>query len=114
MSKVKPITPKEVVGKKTSGIPDFVLEAFNMCIAKHWDGRSSNFTQNEVVENAIENAPPEEQEDTVDLRRRIYENRWLDVERIYERAGWKVEYDKPGYCENYEANFTFRKRATRG
>jgi hypothetical protein len=32
----------------------------------------------------------------------------LDIEDTYREAGWKVEYDKPAYCENYPANFTFR------
>jgi hypothetical protein len=31
----------------------------------------------------------------------------LDIEPIYREAGWIVEYDKPAYCENYDANFTF-------
>jgi hypothetical protein len=33
----------------------------------------------------------------------------LDVEDAYRKAGWKVEYDKPGYNETYEASFKFRK-----
>ena len=35
---------------------------------------------------------------------------WLDVEGIYRKAGWDVEYDSPGYCEDYPATFKFRKK----
>ena len=42
-------------------------------------------------------------------RKEIYDKNWLDVEDVYESAGWKVEYDKPGYNENYEPTFTFSR-----
>jgi hypothetical protein len=34
----------------------------------------------------------------------------MDFEPFYEKAGWKVVYDKPGYCESYAANFTFTRK----
>jgi len=37
----------------------------------------------------------------------IFDNHWLDVEPIFEDCGWKVEYDKPGFNENYPATFKF-------
>jgi hypothetical protein len=37
----------------------------------------------------------------------IYDNHWLDVEEIFEKNGWSVSYDKPGYCESYDASFEF-------
>jgi hypothetical protein len=40
-------------------------------------------------------------------RNEIFKNHWLDVEEIYEEAGWQVAYDKPGYNETYEASFEF-------
>jgi hypothetical protein len=33
----------------------------------------------------------------------------MDVEDVYQKAGWEVEFDKPGYNEDYEANFKFSK-----
>ena len=32
----------------------------------------------------------------------------FDVEDIYEKAGWDVTYDTPGYNETYEPKFTFK------
>jgi hypothetical protein len=37
----------------------------------------------------------------------IFEKGLLDVETVYERAGWKVTYDKPAYNETYPATFRF-------
>lgn len=31
------------------------------------------------------------------------------VRRVYEAAGWDVEYDSPGYGESYRAHFIFKK-----
>ena len=100
----KPITPDEVGEVKSSKMPPEVFDAFNECIAKHWDGRSANFTQKEALAAILAKLPDETSET-------VYENRWLDVEELYRRAGWHVDYDRPGYCETYEANFTFKRRS---
>jgi hypothetical protein len=103
-SVVKPITPDDVVGRKEASIPSFVLEAFNDLIGGNWNGHESTFKQSEVVAEILKRAPPETTSGM------LYERRWLDVEPIYERAGWIVVYDKPAYCETYPATFTFKKR----
>jgi hypothetical protein len=33
--------------------------------------------------------------------------KWLDFEDAYRSKGWKVDYDKPAYCESYDAFFLF-------
>lgn len=91
------LRPEEVVSAKTEDIPQEVFDAFNAAIAKHWDGQRAKFTQQEVVK-AIDFAP--------DV---IIKNRWLDVEPSYRACGWNVEYDKPGFNENYKATFCFTK-----
>lgn len=103
----KPIAPDDVVAAKTATIPDEVFEAFNEAIARHWNGRTSTFTQDEVVK-AIElklNGRMTKQE--------LFANGCLDVEDSYRALGWTVDYDKPGYCETYAANFTFKKKVYR-
>jgi hypothetical protein len=42
-------------------------------------------------------------------RQGMYDKGWMDVEDVYQKAGWEVEFDKPGYNEDYEANFKFSK-----
>jgi hypothetical protein len=103
---VEPIKPSQVTDKKQEQIPDFVIEAFNKLIAKGWDGRGSTVNQEEVIslilprigEGVPGGIPP---------RALIFENRWLDIEDVFRKAGWRVEYDKPGYNESYTATWRF-------
>ena len=102
MSKVKPITPKEVTEKRDSSIPDGVLKAFNDLITKHWTGSSATIKQDEAAKLAAKNLKCSTE--------KLYDNHWMDVEPIYRKAGWSVKYDKPGYNESYEAYFVFSKK----
>lgn len=95
----KPITPDEAGTAKV--IPDEVITAFNETIALHFDGRASNFTTIEIVSAIVKKGIS---------RKVIFDNHYLDVEPIFEAVGWKVVYDKPGYNESYEANFTFTRK----
>ena len=96
--KVKPISPKEVAGEKIRQMPDAVLEAFNELIARGGSGYVT-VMQKDVVALMVKKGLS---------RSEIFDNGWLDVEDIYRKAGWIVEYDKPGYNETYDAYFTFR------
>lgn len=97
-----PIAPSEVADLKTTLIPEYVFNAFNHMIAKKWNGSSSSFTQDAVIDKICETQ-------TVD-RQYLFSNNYLDVEDSYRKAGWVVEYDKPAYNETYEAMFTFKKK----
>jgi hypothetical protein len=98
MNKIKPISPAEVKVNKLAGIPDAVFEAFNTAITKNFDGHSAFVRQEEIVSALVKMGHD---------RHSIFENHWLDIEPVYEKQGWKVEFDKPGYNESYDANFTF-------
>jgi hypothetical protein len=103
----KPISPNEVVSTKTASIPAEVFDGFNEVIGAHWDGHSSTFTQDEVVEVILQKLGDRM------TRQELFDRHYLDVEPSYRAAGWHVEYDKPAYCETYAANFTFRKKRTK-
>lgn len=103
-----PIKPKEVQGKKTSKIPEPVFEAFNELIVQEWNGHSSNFTLREVADLAVKKLKDTGEYEEMS-RQYLYDHGWLDVEPAYRKAGWKVDFDKPGYNETYDANFTFSK-----
>ena len=97
---MRAITPAQARKQKKFVIPDFVLQAFNELIVKNLQNGSSRFVQDEVVRRIKEDLEDEAE----------FDYDWLDVEPVYEEAGWKVEYDKPGYNETYPASFTFRAR----
>jgi hypothetical protein len=98
---VKPITPHEVAGYKASSTPEEVIAVFNELIARGWDGRQSIVRQTDAVA-MIANRMKSTQA-------KVYEMHVLDVEPIYEAAGWRVEYDRPAYNETGEPTFTFRR-----
>ncbi len=100
-NKVQPIKPEEVESEKLKILPDEVFAAFNEIIVKNYHNRSSNFKQKEVVKIMTEKGLKSKE---------IFENGWLDVEELYRKQGWIVEYDRPAYNEDYEANFTFKKK----
>ena len=101
MEAIKPIKPSEVI----QFIPNWIIRGTNECILTHYKEltKESHFTQDTLIDFCLKYAP----DDDID-RNTIFENDWLDVEPIYRKEGWIVEYDKPAYCENYPANFTFK------
>jgi len=101
---VAPIKPADVVEKKSVVIPDVVMDTFNDLIARNFADGEARFEQEEVVKALVAKGHTREE---------IFANHWLDVEDIYRKAGWNVEYDKPGAQEAYRASFTFRQRAYR-
>lgn len=99
---VKPITPDNVVELKKTVFPDQVFEAFNEMIARNYLDGKATVKQDDVVDLICEKMNV--------TSNRIFDNNWLDVEDIYRTAGWKVNYDKPAYCESYPAYFEFTKK----
>lgn len=100
---IKPIKPSEAISLKLVQIPDEVIEAFNELIAENFSSGYSSFKQSDVVARIDKKI----KESGGKLKFNIS---WLDVEEIYEKNGWKVEYDKPGYNESYPATFTFKSK----
>lgn len=113
MNKIKPILPDEVVSKKLEIFPDNMLESVNELIAKHWDGYSAHFKQKELEDLYLEKCKSKSTDVNFKIekaRQEMYDNHWMDFEDIYRNSGWKVEYDKPGYNESYEATFEFKRK----
>lgn len=110
----KPITPAEAAKKKISSIPDEVFEVFNEMIAEKLRGGYATIMQGEAALRVLNRINKNRADNDKVTRGQLFDNGWMDVEPHYEKAGWSVEYDKPGYCETYEASFTFKKKRTRG
>jgi hypothetical protein len=98
---VKPIKPSEAVSLKDKGIPPEVIEAFNELIPQNMKHGMATILQKDVVALIVKKG----------LKRNdIFDNDWLGIEKIYEKAGWFVSYDAPAYNESYEASFTFEAK----
>jgi len=101
MAKVKAMGPEEVLAARKESIPNVVFEAFNELIAQKFNGSYAYVGQDSVIARIVKAGHS---------RSEIFEKHWLDVEDIYREQGWKVVFDKPGYCESYEATFKFSKK----
>lgn len=102
---VKPITPVEAKkAKQVRVFPDGVIRAFNELIAASLSNGEATVYQKTVVKKICEYMECDAD--------RVFAERWLDVEPVYRKAGWKVFYDKPvGWGgDNYEAHWDFTKR----
>ena len=97
---ILPITPEEAKNKAQTVIPAFIIEAVNsLLVEKIGVSNQCRILQSEILERVHASQA---------LKDQIFAKKWLDIENIYAKMGWHVTYDKPGYSENYEPNFTFR------
>lgn len=95
-----PIKPSEVDDGKF--IPDVIFQIFNAYIQERWNGHEAVLKQDILVNRIVSALGCD--------RQVVFDRGYLNIERAYEKVGWKVEYDKPGYNETYPAAFTFRKK----
>lgn len=101
---VKPFSPDEALASKVTMIPDQVIDAVNTMLATNWSGRGRcSFTIKEL--SAMIRSKFGDADGDLHLH-----SSWFDFESIYEKAGWKVEFDRPGYNESYDAVYTFSRR----
>lgn len=91
-----PVSP-EKLGHVKSPIPEFLFEVVNSMLS-----RRLTIYQKDVVEAILALRPKV----AVDAKE-IFERHWLDFESAYEREGWDVWYDKPGYNESYDPSWHF-------
>lgn len=94
----RPVSPNELTNFQREQMPVEVIETFNEMLAENVIEGYGTVKQKEVIDRLV----------TKGLERAlIFQRGWLNVEEIYREAGWKVEYDKPGYNESYDAYFKF-------
>lgn len=97
-NQVQPIKPEEVIAEKARNFPGLVLESFNELITKNFCNGSAIVKQNDVIELMVKKGLNENE---------ILSQGWIDVENLYRKAGWQVDYDKPASDEVCDAYFKF-------
>lgn len=101
---MKPITPQECGEQAGSNIPEFVIEAVNNLLQKSYrKGRTVTLRQDDIMAEIL-------RLNINVTREQVFSEGWMDFEPVFERAGWKVTYDKPGYNESYPATFDFKAK----
>lgn len=105
----KPITPSEVANREIF-IPDFVYEAFNELILDSFNGIYATVKQEAVLSRILKKVAEANATSVTGVayaRQDIFDNKWLDIEPHYRKAGWEVSYDRPSLHESYEPYFKF-------
>lgn len=95
---VEAFTPEQAKLAHQANLPDEVTKVVNGFLSLRAERSRIVITQKEVVAALVLAGF-----DT----KTIDDNNMLDFEGSYEASGWKVEYDKPGYNESYEAFWIF-------
>ena len=104
--------PDEALAHKDNLIPSFVIEAVNTLLAQRFNGSNyCTIKQDEVIDLAMKIGSDAGTMPPGSGRFSFFDNRWLDFEPLYEKSGWKIEYDKPGFNESYSAFWRFWRAA---
>lgn len=104
---VEPLRPEGVALAKKTTFPPVVLEAFNELIAADFVNGRATVRQDAVLTLILSKLREKGQEIE---RQQVFDRGWLNVEDIYRRDGWSVEYDKPGLGESYPATYRFTRK----
>lgn len=96
---MKPITPAEALNGKH--IPDAVIQAFNVAIQEAFNpnSRAATVYQPDILRRLAANGM---------TRADVLARGWLNIEGVFQAAGWDVTYDKPGLGESYDAYWRFQ------
>jgi hypothetical protein len=101
----KPISPAEFAELRNF-IPDQVFQVVNQLLVQKKQIGGASLSRITVFQKEVVDKLETEYNFN---RRDIYDKHMLDFEPHYREAGWTVKFDKPAYCESYEAYWTFSK-----
>lgn len=102
MESIKPISPLEALNTKGSLFHPGIIQIVNEFLAARYSGSGGvKILQKEIVDVFLQRHPDYD-------RKRVFNEHLLDFEPVYEKEGWKVVYDKPGFNEaHYEPSWRF-------
>lgn len=96
-------TPNEAIEAFHNKIPEEVLECWNETIVSNL-----KLTSNEVKSVCFLKDISAKIQTRMGITSSELEKRgWLNLESFFEKKGWKVSIDKPGYNESYSTTITF-------
>lgn len=101
---VKPLTPSEAVAGKEYQIHPGMIEAVNSILVEKYTAGRCNIPQKDILERFLAAYPDV-------TAKEVFDKHWMDIENVYEKYGWKVVYDKPGYNESGEPVFRFTPKS---
>ena len=104
MNTIKPVTPQELDKELENSFPDAVIEAFNRLLKENYRGKGSiTIKQKDVVDLIFKL----DESLTSSI---IYKKNYLNIESLYSKSGWKVQYESPDRDQNFDSYFVFSKK----
>ena len=104
---VTPIARKDI--KPFNHFWDETIEAFNELIQNNWHNDSATILQKDAENRILEKILIKYNSDHESYYRDLmYKTHQLDVEDLYRKQGFKVEFDKPGFNESYAPHYIFK------
>lgn len=92
-----PIRPDELDEQKDDLVPEEVFRVINELIAADWGGNSATVREQDIVTRVA------------GLTGEAIGDLLAKAEVAYRAAGWKVDYRKPGWGEEFGAYFVFKR-----
>ena len=92
----KPISPSELLTKRSREIPSEVIDIFNDLLLEKFSGGMAIIYLSTVTEKVNKHTFP------------AFEMWWLDVEDIYREQGWKVDFVKQSIGDSFKSHYVFR------
>lgn len=96
-----PLTPQEILENRE--IDHRIIDAVNQILKDKFIGHDLKITLPEIKDKMVSMFGGINFKD-------LFDRKQFDFEKIYEKYGWKVEFDKPGYSENYDSFYMFRPK----
>lgn len=100
IARVEPVKPKDIIDNLDDIIHPAVIKAVNALLKERYRGGSATIKLKEVIKKAREFCPELTEKE-------MEEKKYYDFEPVFQKAGWKVKYDQPGYNESYDSYFEF-------
>lgn len=107
MAKVKPISPEDIIELRLDEIPDEMIETVNKLIVQNWGVGKARVLQKDIEDAFLILYNSKYNKEMAS--REMYDKRWMDIEDIYRKKGWKVNFFKPDYTESFDSYFVFEK-----
>lgn len=102
--KVEPFTPEQAKTEKRNRLHPKMINAVNELLAEEYrEGGTITIAQEKIIKRFLSKVPGM-------TRKIIFDEKHLDIEPAFEKAGWDVFYDKPGYNESGNSYFKFSKK----
>lgn len=109
MTNIQPFSPAEAKKAKVDSLPKELIQAVNELLAERYkDYGTINIKLKDIKARCRKILGIDEMFSSDDPMNSWPTGVW-DFEPVYERFGWKVSYDKPGFNESYDSFYIFKK-----